>query len=108
MEKLIDRCDADAWPDFAALVELGLHHEQQHQELLLMDIKHVLSCNPLEPAYVDAPSRRAPPHGADAASSTYDGGLVEIGHDGATASRSTTSRRATRCTSSRSASPTGS
>ena len=33
------------------LVELGLHHEQQHQELLLMDIKHVLSCNVLEPAY---------------------------------------------------------
>ncbi len=35
------------------LVELGLHHEQQHQELLLMDIKHVLSCNPLGPAYRD-------------------------------------------------------
>src|SRR5580700_326202 len=33
------------------LVELGLHHEQQHQELLLMDIKHVLSCNPIQPAY---------------------------------------------------------
>lgn len=37
------------------LVELGLHHEQQHQELLLMDIKHVLSCNPLQPAYSPAP-----------------------------------------------------
>ena len=32
------------------LVTLGLHHEQQHQELLLTDIKHVLSCNPLQPA----------------------------------------------------------
>ena len=48
MEKLIDRCDADAWPDSSALVVLGLHHEQQHQELLLMDIKHVLSNNPLD------------------------------------------------------------
>src|SRR5687768_1457662 len=37
------------------LVELGLHHEQQHQELLVMDIQHVLSCNPLLPAYGDLP-----------------------------------------------------
>src|SRR5882672_4552850 len=36
MEKLIDGCAADAWPTFAQLAVLGLHHEQQHQELLLM------------------------------------------------------------------------
>ena len=35
----------------APLIEIGLHHEQQHQELMLTDIKHVLSCNPLFPAY---------------------------------------------------------
>ena len=34
------------------LIELGLHHEQQHQELILMDIKHALSLNPLAPAYL--------------------------------------------------------
>jgi len=52
MEKLIDGCDKDAWPEFAALATLGLHHEQQHQELLLMDIKHVLFNNPLDSIYV--------------------------------------------------------
>src|SRR5260221_293817 len=47
MHELIDDCDAEA----AALIGLGLHHEQQHQELMLMDIKHVLHCNPTDPAY---------------------------------------------------------
>jgi len=63
------------------LVELGLHHEQQHQELLLMDIKHVLSCNPLQPAYatvtVAAPTALAPLQWTG-----HEGGLVEVGHDG--------------------------
>jgi ergothioneine biosynthesis protein EgtB len=65
----------------AALVELGLHHEQQHQELLLMDIKHVLSCNPLLPAYADEPARF---RGTGQAGRwlSHRGGLVEIGHDG--------------------------
>jgi ergothioneine biosynthesis protein EgtB len=65
----------------ASLVELGLHHEQQHQELLLMDIKHVLSINPLQPRYddlrVDAP-RANRPHGWIERA----GGLVDIGHAG--------------------------
>jgi ergothioneine biosynthesis protein EgtB len=80
MEKLIDCCDPEQWCEFAALVELGLNHEQQHQELLLMDIKHVLSCNPLEPAYVDAvpsaPGTTDPLQFLD-----FDGGLICAGHE---------------------------
>lgn len=40
-----------AKPHFHDLIELGLNHEQQHQELLLTDIKYILSCNPISPAY---------------------------------------------------------
>ncbi|MBS0537543.1 MAG: ergothioneine biosynthesis protein EgtB [Proteobacteria bacterium] len=78
MATLIEKND----PACAPLVELGLHHEQQHQELLLMDIKHLLSCNPLRPAYDPAPP---PPMPAAAAVQwrTLEGGLVEIGHDSA-------------------------
>ena len=68
-------------PDLLDLVELGLHHEQQHQELLIMDIKHVLSTNPLRPAYR---SRLIAAAGVDRVQgwTEHEGGLVEIGHDG--------------------------
>ena len=64
----------------AALVELGLHHEQQHQELLLMDIKHVLHCNPTEPVYETEPY--APSVATSERFIEVEGGNVEIGHDG--------------------------
>ncbi len=65
--------------DWTELVELGLHHEQQHQELILMDVKHLLSMNPLFPAY--APERGAPADDATALRWVdFEGGLVEIGH----------------------------
>ena len=63
------------------LVELGLHHEQQHQELLLMDIKHVLSVNPALPAYHERPARQA----ASAAPLTWTAHAareLHVGHDG--------------------------
>jgi ergothioneine biosynthesis protein EgtB len=62
------------------LVELGLHHEQQHQELLLMDIKHVFSRNPLQPAYHhrEAPD---PTEAPKVGWIEHDGGLTEVGVD---------------------------
>lgn len=65
----------------AALVTLGLQHEQQHQELLLTDVKHLLAQNPIAPAYDgDAMTPEAPP--GPLAFLDFDGGLIEIGHDG--------------------------
>jgi ergothioneine biosynthesis protein EgtB len=51
MDRLLRTVDADPEHPAASLIELGLHHEQQHQELLLTDIKHVFWMNPLRPAY---------------------------------------------------------
>ena len=63
------------------LVELGLHHEQQHQELILMDAKHMLSLNPQRPAYRPAP-HAVVSEAAALAWTAVEGRLVEIGHDG--------------------------
>ncbi|MCU1483878.1 MAG: hypothetical protein JWN67_624 [Actinomycetia bacterium] len=67
-------------PEVADLVELGLHHEQQHQELLLMDAKHVLSVNPMRPSYRAATRPKAA--SADGWVE-HEGGLVDVGATGA-------------------------
>jgi len=78
MEWLMATVPAEEWE---SLVALGLNHEQQHQELLLMDVQHALSCNPLRPPYRAA---RAPyPAAPTAEWIAIKGGLFEIGHDGA-------------------------
>ena len=63
------------------LVELGCNHEQQHQELLLMDIKHLLSTHPFAPVYVERSADDQTPSEPHAWRSV-PGGIVEIGHDG--------------------------
>ncbi|MES2716735.1 MAG: ergothioneine biosynthesis protein EgtB [Pseudomonadota bacterium] len=69
-------------PGVAELVQLGLQHEQQHQELVLTDLLHLLSCNPLAPVYLPWAAAPAP---AAAAPGWVDqaGGLVAIGDAGA-------------------------
>jgi ergothioneine biosynthesis protein EgtB len=69
-------------PTAAAVIELGLNHEQQHQELILTDVKHLLAQSPLRPAYRSEAAceseRAAPPMGWTA----FPGGLVWAGHEG--------------------------
>jgi ergothioneine biosynthesis protein EgtB len=70
-----------AWPDVARVLEIGLHHEQQHQELLLTDILHAFAQNPTHPAYDPGwtPPRTAETSGAYV---ELPPGIHAVGHDG--------------------------
>jgi ergothioneine biosynthesis protein EgtB len=76
---LLDGCAVPE--ELATLVELGLQHEQQHQELILTDLKHLLACNPLDPVYRPQwPLTRVvavAPNWIE-----QPGGLVSVGHQG--------------------------
>ncbi|MFT4543128.1 MAG: ergothioneine biosynthesis protein EgtB [Planctomycetota bacterium] len=78
MEKLMDRLSEERLARLAPVISIGLNHEQQHQELLLMDIKHVLARNPLRPVYREgkAAEARAP---RSREWRSFEGGLVEVG-----------------------------
>jgi ergothioneine biosynthesis protein EgtB len=80
MAHLLAGDNFDPHTDLAALVELGLNHEQQHQELMLTDIKHVLSCNPLFPTYRSG--KFLPDEPPATGWTEFDEGLFEIGHAG--------------------------
>jgi len=82
MQKLLTQITHPEWKHIESRSIIGLNHEQQHQELLLTDIKHIFASNPLRPVYRDLPH---------AVGSTVDlqwidqaGGLIEIGADGNT------------------------
>jgi ergothioneine biosynthesis protein EgtB len=80
MVRFIDEIVPDN-DELEALTLLGLHHEQQHQELLLMDIKHVLSRNPTRPKYHEIERSEADSVGP-VGWHTFDGGLLDVGHNG--------------------------
>ena len=67
--------------DLFDLVELGCHHEMQHQELLVTDLLHGLSYNPLMPVYRD-PEPMPITQEIPLSFTAHDGGLIEIGHEG--------------------------
>ncbi len=80
----IRTADASVWSRAGSLIELGLQHEEQHQELLQTDILHLLSCNPLLPAYLPT----AAPIGESVGNANalqwlrVAGGIHNIGHTG--------------------------
>ena len=76
---LLDGCREEDRGEIERRVELGCHHEMQHQELLLMDIQHAFSFNPLEPAYLPPAPIAMEPHDTVADWHAFDGGMVEIG-----------------------------
>ncbi|QDT70338.1 Iron(II)-dependent oxidoreductase EgtB [Planctomycetes bacterium MalM25] len=83
VDEAVERLEAQALfdePEVRGILEVGLHHEQQHQELLLTDIRHALSQNPLDPVYRPEPLRDSEPTPLDWVA--FDGGVVPIGHTG--------------------------
>lgn len=82
-DALLDLLNAarDDSANIGALVELGCHHEMQHQELLVTDLLHGLSFNPLLPAYKD-PVPLPVTSEIPLKFTAHEGGLIEIGHDG--------------------------
>jgi ergothioneine biosynthesis protein EgtB len=68
--------------EVARLIEVGINHEQQHQELLLTDILALFAANPLRPAYRTRRPRAAAPEPGEAGWIDYPGGIRQAGHDG--------------------------
>ena len=78
---LLEGIDEQQLASLTPIFILGLHHEQQHQELMLTDIKHVLSCNPLAPVYVASEASSASPV-PPVEWIGFPEGLHWIGHEG--------------------------
>ena len=80
-EEVLSLIDSGVSNEMAKRIELGIHHEQQHQELLLTDVKHLLSHNPLDPVYaLDEHSSAPRPWATELTWVPNEGGVVPIGH----------------------------
>eukprot|EP00904_Undaria_pinnatifida_P001900 jgi/Undpi1/11710/HiC_scaffold_37.g14005.m1 len=81
MRVFLDTASEATLAEVAPTITVGLQHEQQHQELLLMDIKHVLGSNPMRPKYCETAPHR-PGDEQSAGWVGFEGGVVEVGHRG--------------------------
>jgi ergothioneine biosynthesis protein EgtB len=84
MLRFLGNAQGAAWEAAQPLVTLGLHHEQQHQELILTDILHAFSCNPMLPAYEPeaAPALRLAAASVPRKWLAFEGGIAQVGHEG--------------------------
>lgn len=80
--KLLGEADEALLAEIEPVLTLGLHHEQQHQELLITDIKHVFSQNPLYPVFREATSEPETGPVAQQHFVEFGEAIVSIGHDG--------------------------
>ena len=78
--RFMEQGEPDAARQAAKAIELGIQHEQQHQELILTDIKHVLSVNPLRPVY--EPFDPEPGAATPLSWVPFEAGVYEVGHAG--------------------------
>jgi ergothioneine biosynthesis protein EgtB len=81
VQDFLENCDQQKLQLLAPLILLGINHEQQHQELMLTDIKHVFSMNPLRPVFREQ-KRPKPPGTAELRWQDYSEGIYSVGHEG--------------------------
>ncbi len=82
-EKMVEFLQTTSLPEsLASLLELGLNHEQQHQELLITDIKYILGHNPLFPAYYKGQPEKVNKHNDGNQMLKFAAGVYEIGFEG--------------------------
>jgi len=82
IDNLVSNADEKLLDDIEPILILGIHHEQQHQELVLTDIKHVFAQNPLCPVFRHREARVASPKLVPITFLDFEEITVEIGHDG--------------------------
>jgi ergothioneine biosynthesis protein EgtB len=82
MDHLLKRLKGDDAAEAVGIVELGINHEQQHQELMLTDLKHLFSCNPIWPAYRSDANESASETVGNSEWSAFAEEVVQIGHNG--------------------------